>query len=67
MTTAQVVDTSVTVNNNGPSQDYVHPDDQTKPTFDQINLVKIYYEPIKLLNGLLQLRQASSAILFIYY
>ena len=35
MTTAQVVDTSVTVNNNGPSWDYVHSDDQTQPTFDQ--------------------------------
>ena len=28
MTTAQVVETSVTV-----IQDYVHPDDQTEPTF----------------------------------
>ena len=34
MTTAQVVETSVTVNNNIPFQDYVHPDDQTQPTFD---------------------------------
>ena len=33
MTTAQVVETSVTVNNS-PIQDYVHPDDQTQPTFD---------------------------------
>ena len=24
----------VTVNNNGPIQDYVHPDDQTQPTFE---------------------------------
>ena len=32
MTTAQVVETSVTVNNNSPIQDYVHPDDQTLPT-----------------------------------
>ena len=31
MTTAQVVETSVTVNNS-PIQDYVHPDDQTQPT-----------------------------------
>ena len=31
MTTAQVVETSVTVNNNSPFQDYVHPDDQTQP------------------------------------
>ena len=30
MTTAQVVETSVTVNNNSPIQDYVHPDDQTQ-------------------------------------
>ena len=31
MTTAQVVETSVTVNNNSPIQDYVHPDDQSQP------------------------------------
>ena len=31
MTNAQVVETSVTVNNNSPIQDYVHPDDQTQP------------------------------------
>ena len=31
MTTAQVVETSVTVNNNSAIQDYVHPDDQTQP------------------------------------
>ena len=31
MTTAQVVETSVTVNNNSPIQDCVHPDDQTQP------------------------------------
>ena len=31
MTTAQVIETSVTVNNNSPIQDYVHPDDQTQP------------------------------------
>ena len=37
MLTAQVVETSVTVNNNSPIQDYVHPDDQIQPTFD------IYY------------------------
>ena len=33
MTTAQVVETSVTVNNS-PIQDYVHPDDHTQPTFE---------------------------------
>ena len=36
MTTAQVVETSVTVNNNSPIQDYVHPDDQTQPTFANV-------------------------------
>ena len=34
MTTAQVVETSATVNNNNPIQDYVHPDDQTQPTLE---------------------------------
>ena len=32
--TAQVVETSVTVNNNSPIQDSVHPDDQTQPTYE---------------------------------
>ena len=40
MTTAQVVETSVTVNHNSPIQDYVHPDDQTQPTFI-IEIVKL--------------------------
>ena len=34
MTTAQVVETSVTVNNNSPIQDYVHPDDHAQPTYE---------------------------------
>ena len=34
MTTAQVVETSVAVNNNSPIQDYVHPHDQTQPTLE---------------------------------
>ena len=34
MTTAQVVEMSVTVNNSSPVQDYVHLDDQTQPTFE---------------------------------
>ena len=37
MTTAQVVETSVTVNNNNPIQDYIHPDDQTQPLFNFFN------------------------------
>ena len=34
MTTTQVVETSVTVNNNSPIQDYIHPDNQTQPSFE---------------------------------
>ena len=34
LATSQVVETSVTVNNNSPIQDYVHLDDQTQPTFE---------------------------------
>ena len=46
MTTAQVVETSVTVNNNSPIQDCVHMDDQTQPTSDILVLndhVKLKY------------------------
>ena len=42
MTAAQVVETSVTVNNNSPIQDYVHPDDQTQPTFRIKYLVSLF-------------------------
>ena len=31
---AQVIETAVTVNNSGHIQGYVHPDDQTQPTFN---------------------------------
>ena len=43
MTTAQVVETSVTVNNNSLIQDYVHPDDQTQPTFGIIIIIIIIF------------------------
>ena len=33
MITVQVVETSVTFNNNSPIQDYVHPNDHTQPTY----------------------------------
>ena len=36
MTKEKVVETSVTVNNNRPIQDNVHPNDQTQPTFEII-------------------------------
>ena len=34
MTAAPVFETSVTLNNNSPILDYVHPDDQTQLTFE---------------------------------
>ena len=47
MTTAQVVKTSVTVNN---SQDYIHPNDQTQPTFEMTPRFKPLAVPIGILN-----------------
>ena len=44
MTTTQVVEMSVIVNNNSPIQDYVHPDDQTQPTFEMIPGFKPFTE-----------------------
>ena len=42
MTTAQVVETSVTVNNNSPIQDYVHRYDQNQPTLEMTPGFKPY-------------------------
>ena len=42
MTTAQVVETSVTVDNNSPIQDYIHPDDETQPTFEMTPGFKLF-------------------------
>ena len=41
MTTTQVVEMSVTVNNNSPIQDYVHPDNQTQSTFEIIKMLHV--------------------------
>ena len=46
MTTAQVVETSVTINNNSPIQDYVHKKDQTQPIFE-----KDYYKEQSMANS----------------
>ena len=37
MTTAGVVETSVTFNNNSPIQDHVHTDDHTQATYEESN------------------------------
>ena len=47
MTTAQVIETSVTINNNSPIQDYAHPDDHTQPTYEMTP----GFKPFKLLNA----------------
>ena len=46
MTTAQVVETSVTINNNSP----IHPDDQTQPTFE----VTLRFKPFTVVSALLE-------------
>ena len=58
MTTTQVVETSVTVNNNSPIQDYVHPDDQTQPFISY----SLYFFIAKYFINLLNL-QSSQQIL----
>ena len=44
-TTTQVVETSVTVNNNGPIQNYVHPDDHTQPSNEMTSGCKPFTAP----------------------
>ena len=49
VTTPQVVEMSVTVNNNSPIQDYVHLDDQTQPTIEMtpgLNINTFYIQYI---------------------
>jgi len=40
MTSAQVVETSVNVTSNSPSQDYTHPDDHNLPNYDMTPVFK---------------------------
>ena len=49
MTTAQVFETSVTVNDNSPIQDYAHPDDQSQPTFKMTCVFKPFHSFIVIL------------------
>ena len=46
LTTAQVVEASLTVNKNSAIQDYVNPDDQTQPTFEYFHNKVPFYEDI---------------------
>ena len=47
MTKAQVVEMSVTVNNNSPIQDCVHPDDRTQPTFEMTPGLKPFKKRVR--------------------
>ena len=40
MTSAQVVETSVNVTSNRPSQDYTHPDDHNLPNYKKSNVFR---------------------------
>jgi len=60
MTTAQVVETSVTVSSNSPIQDCVYPDDQTHPTFEMTP----GFKPLTVLITLALTLNYSSALLF---
>ena len=42
MTTAQVVERSVTVNKNSPIQDKVYPEDHTQPTYEMVPGFKLF-------------------------
>jgi len=49
MTSAQVVETSVNITSNSPSQDYTHPDDHNLPNYDKTPGFKpftTYYEQL---------------------
>ena len=76
MTTAQVVETSFTVNNNSPTQDYVHPDDLTQP-FEvtillfilQLRLLRAFYMYIHttVLNGSKLMGKNESYVFFLFF
>ena len=62
MNTAQVVETSVTVNNNSPIQDYVHPDDQTQPTFEICFVLVLLAMVMVCLVSLVVVRRVADAV-----
>ena len=47
MTSAQVVETSVNVTLNSPSQDYTHPDDRTPLSYDLMAVLQLQMKPLK--------------------
>ena len=67
MTTTQVVQTSVTVNNNSPIQDYVHLEDQTQPTFEMTPGFKPFTNLQQYLDKFTSLHFISCFILRVYF
>ena len=63
MTTAQVVETSLIVNNNSPIQDYVHPDDHTQATYEMTAGFKPFTENERIKKVNFDLPFAHSTIL----
>ena len=56
MTTAQVVETSITVNNS-PPQDYVHPDNHAQPTYTYS--CSLQHDQLSAYQGCLPLTQST--------
>ena len=61
-TTAQVVKTSVTVNNNSPTEDYVHRDDQTQPTFEMTPGFKPFTVINRTISNILERRKLAEVL-----
>ena len=59
MTAAQVVETSVTVNNS-PIRDYFHPDDHIQPTYDQTFHSRTFINLVSILIYLLSVLKANT-------
>ena len=49
MTSAQVVETSVNVTSNSPSQDYTHPDDHNLPNYKFLGALTVLYLHFKMM------------------
>jgi len=61
MTSAQVVETSVNVTSNSPSQDYTHPGDHNLPNYDMTPEFKPFTETETLFNFILGLALSDSS------
>ena len=65
MTSTQVVKMSITLNNNSPIQDCIHPDDHTQPTYGMTPGFKPFTMPAIIIIILLLLLFLSSLLLLL--